>query len=123
MPPFRRIALFLALTVPFAVHAYDAAKWREDFAQARHELARSYANLDWVVTDRKIDLQALVERTEQGLATAKSDDEAVKALKQFLDTFGDGHVRLEPPQRAEAPAASAIAPTATAADLKTCRDM
>ena len=94
---FRRIALFFALSVAIAAHAYDAAKWHEDFAQARRELARSYANLDWVVADRKIDLQALVERTEQGLATAKSDDEAVSVLKQFLDTFGDGHVRLVGP--------------------------
>jgi len=120
MPLFRPIALVFALSAAFAAHAYDAAKWRADFAQARQELARSYANLDWVVTDRKIDLQALVERTEQGLATAKSDDEAVSVLKQFLDTFGDGHLRLTRPQRA---VAAAPAPAATATDMKTCRDM
>ncbi len=120
MPLFRRIALVFALSAAFSAHAYDAAKWRADFAQARQELARSYANLDWVVTDRRIDLQALVERTEKGLATAKSDDEAVGVLKQFLDTFGDGHVRLERPQRA---VAAAPAPTATATDMKACRDM
>ena len=55
------MALFLALSLADAAHAYDAAKWREDFAQARQELARSYANLDWVVTDRKIDLQQILE--------------------------------------------------------------
>ncbi len=115
----RRVALFFALSVATAAYAYDAAKWHEDFAQARRELARSYANLDWVVADRKIDLQALAERTEQGLATAKSDEEAVKVLEQFLDTFGDGHVHLMPPKRAEA----ATAPATTPADLKTCRDM
>lgn len=120
MRVFRRIALFFALSAATAAHAYDAAKWHEDFAQARRELARSYANLDWVVADRRIDLQALVERTEQGLATAKSDDEAVNVLKQFLDTFGDGHVRLVRPQRA---AAADPAPTPTATDMKTCRDM
>ena len=113
MPLLRHIALVFALSAAIAAHGFDAAKWRADFAQARKELARSYANLDWVVTDRKIDLQALVERTEQGLATAKSDDEAVGVLKQFLDTFGDGHARLEKPQRAVAAAAAPIA-TATA---------
>jgi hypothetical protein len=123
MPLFRRAALFLALSVPITAHAYDAAQWREDFAQVRQELARSYANLDWAVAERKIDLQALVERTEQGLATARSDEEAVKVLKQFLDAFGDGHLRLEPPQRADATAGSALAPAATATDPKTCRDM
>lgn len=123
MPSFRRVALSLALSVAIAAHAYDAAKWREDFAQARQELARSYANLDWVVSDRRIDLQALVERTEQGLATAKNDDEAVNVLEQFLDTFGDGHVRLDRPERAAAAAVSAIAPAATSTDLKTCRDI
>lgn len=124
MPSFRRIVLFLALSVATAAHAYDAARWREDFAQARQELARSYANLDWVVADRRIDLQALVERTEHGLATAKSDDEAVAVLDQFLDTFGDGHVYLLRPQRAAAaaPAPTATA-TATATEMKTCRDM
>ena len=64
----RRAALLFALSAATAAHAYDAAKWSEDFAQLRQELARSYANLDWVVADRKIDLQALVERTEQGLS-------------------------------------------------------
>jgi Peptidase family S41 len=120
MSLFRRIALVIALSAASAAHAYDAAKWRADFVQARQELARSYANLDWVVADRRIDLQALVERTEQRLATAKSDDEAVGVLQQFLDAFGDGHVRLVRPQRA---GAAAPAPTATATELKTCRDM
>lgn len=120
---FRHIALFLALCVAGAAHAYDAAKWHEDFAQARRELARSYANLDWVVAERKIDLQALVERTEQGLATAKSDEEATKVLEQFLEAFGDGHVRLVPRKRAEAATDPATLSTATTTDLKTCRDM
>ena len=123
MPSFRRIALVFALSVAMAAQAHDAAKWREDFAQARQELARSYANLDWVVAERKIDLQALVERTEQSLATARDDEEAMKVLTQFLDTFGDGHVYLVPPQRTEAAAAPAAAATATVTDMKTCRDM
>lgn len=120
---FRRIALFFALSVGTSAHAYDAAKWHEDFAQARRELARSYANLDWVVAERKIDLQALVELTEQGLSTARSDEEAVNVLERFLDTFGDGHVHLLPPKRAEAAAAPATTPVATADEMKTCRDM
>ena len=120
---FRRIALFFALSVAIAAHAYDAAKWQEDFAQARRELARSYANLDWVVAERRIDLQALAERTEQGLATARNDEEAVNVLERFLDTFGDGHVRLLPSKRAEAAAAPATTPNATPTDMKTCRDM
>lgn len=120
MSLFCRITLCFALSLATAAHAYDAAKWREDFAQARLELARSYANLDWVVAERKVDLQALVERTERGLATAKNDEEALSVLKQFLDAFGDGHVRLVPPKRAEAAATPA---TATATDMKTCRDM
>ena len=107
---FRCIALFFALSVAITAHAYDAAKWHEDFAQARRELARSYANLDWVVAERKIDLQALAERTEQGLATARNDEEAVNVLEQFLDTFGDGHVHLLPPKRAVAAAAPATPP-------------
>jgi Peptidase family S41 len=120
MPLLRRIALVFAFSAATAAQAFDAAKWRADFAQSRTELARSYANLDWVVTDRRIDLQALVERTERGLASAKSDDEAVAVLKQFLDSFGDGHVRLARTQRA---VAAAPAPAATATEVKTCRDM
>jgi Peptidase family S41 len=123
MPLLRRIALIVVLSVANAAHAYDAAKWREDFAQARQELARSYANLDWVVAERKIDLQALVERTERGLATARDDEEAIKVLTRFLDTFGDGHVDLVPPQRTAAAAAPVTAATAPATDQKTCRDM
>lgn len=120
MSLFRRIAFALSLPAAMAAHGYEAAKWQADFAHARQQLARSYANLDWVVTDRKIDLQALVERTEQALATAKSDDEAVAALKQFLDAFGDGHVRLERPKRA---GVVDPAPAAGAVETKTCGDM
>jgi len=103
----------------FAAQAFDAAAWREDFAQARSELARAYANLDWVVSDRKVDLKALVARTEAELGRATSDKEAAQALKQFLDAFGDGHVRMLPPARAAAVVAQADSAPATAS----CRDL
>jgi hypothetical protein len=64
-----------------------------------------------------------VERTEQGLATAKDDEEAIKVLTEFLDTFGDGHVYLVPPQRPEAIAAPATAAAAAATAVKTCHEM
>jgi len=120
---FRRTGLLLALSVAAAAHAYDAAQWPEDFAQAGQELARNYANLDWAVAQRRIDLRALVQRTEQGLATAKDDVEAVKVLTQFLDTFGDGHLYLVPPQRKEPVAAPATTAAASATERKTCRDL
>lgn len=85
--------------------AFKAA-WLEDFAQLRRAMALQYANLDWAVERRGMDLPALVAETERKLELAGTVAEARAALTSFVRAFGDGHLRIRWPaaQRAPAPA-------------------
>jgi hypothetical protein len=108
----------LAGTAP--AHAYDAGAWRTDFVQLRKELAAAYANLDWAVEARRMDLPALSARTEAQLAQAASDDEARRILERFLAEFGDGHLGIDwPPPEPPAPPPSSPAP----APARSCADL
>jgi len=58
-----------------------------------------YANLDWAVEDRRMNLPQLREQTEGKLRVAKNQEDARRALGQFLDSFGDGHLEIRWPKR------------------------
>jgi Peptidase family S41 len=117
---FRQTLLIATSSTFIAAHAYDAAKWREDFAQARSEMAQTYANLDRMVSERKLDLKALVSQTELKLAKVGSNEDAARALSEFLAAFGDGHVRMLP---ALAVSPTASPPVAAAAPAPTCQEL
>ena len=61
-------------------------------------MATHYANLEWVVNDRRMDLPALVKKTETALQRADSDSDARTVIQTFLDSFGDGHLEIDWPQ-------------------------
>jgi hypothetical protein len=71
--------------------------WLEDFAQLKHEMAAHYANLDWAVSERHIDLKGLSELTETRLREAQSEAEARRVVERFLQAFGDGHLSVRWP--------------------------
>jgi hypothetical protein len=71
--------------------------WLEDFAQLKHEMAAHYANLDWAVAERRIDLKELSELTETRLREAQSEAEARRVIELFLQAFGDGHLSVRWP--------------------------
>jgi hypothetical protein len=83
--------------VPAKHDPFDSRLWIEDFHQLLHEMATHYANLEWAVNDRRMDLPGLVKKTEEALRIAKSDEDAQSAIENFLDTFGDGHLHIEWP--------------------------
>jgi hypothetical protein len=95
----RRTALILlaALTVVAAGDAatYDASAWSADLDRVEADMAQGYANLDWIVHRRGLDLQALDRDTRARLANAHSRVRAFLALKDFVKAFGDPHLRLE----------------------------
>ena len=103
--------------------AFDREAWREDFAQLKRELAAAYANLDWAIESRRMDLAAHAARTEAQLDQAASDAEARRILDRFLADFGDGHLHLAwpgPPRQSAAepsPAPGAAPAGRTCADL------
>jgi hypothetical protein len=75
--------------------------WLEDFAQLKHEMAAHYANLEWAVEERRLDLKQLSEQTESRLRQARNDTEAQRVIESFLRAFGDGHLWVSWPARNE----------------------
>jgi Peptidase family S41 len=69
--------------------------WLEDFAQLKREMSTHYANLEWAVEDRGLDLKQLSERTEASLRQARSNSEAQEVIESFLSAFGDGHLDVQ----------------------------
>ena len=83
--------------------SFDPEPWLEDLAQARDAMSANYANLEWAVQDRGVDLPGGWSRVEEALGRARSEAEARRLFERFLESFGDGHLRVEWP----APSAAA----------------
>ncbi|HEX8292616.1 MAG TPA: S41 family peptidase [Pyrinomonadaceae bacterium] len=92
------VALFAWLHLSSAGAAFgqtvDTSAWLEDFAQLKREMSDHYANLEWAIEQRGLDLKQLSEGTETRLRQARSDPEAQKAIESFLGEFGDGHLEI-----------------------------
>ena len=69
--------------------------WLEDFAQLKREMSAQYANLEWAIENRGLDLKQLSEQTESRLLQARNETEAKKIIESFLDAFGDGHLSVQ----------------------------
>jgi hypothetical protein len=100
MRPFLPILTLLVLTcgaqdtdqhqpIPF-----DAKPWLEDFHQILAEMSSHYANLEYAVEDRKMDLPRLRLEAESKLREAGDKASARKVIGTFLSSFGDGHLEL-----------------------------
>lgn len=99
MPRFVRRSLFvltglLLATVAVDVATYDAEAWQADYARLKHDMAQGYANLDWMVERRGVDLAALDRDTTEALQGAHSHVRAFLALRRFTKAFSDPHLRL-----------------------------
>lgn len=79
----------LAARAPF-----DPRPWMSDLQQIREAFAEKYANLEWAVFEREIDLPGLFARTEARVRAAGSEAEAEAAIDRLTRTLGDGHVRV-----------------------------
>ena len=72
----------------------ERGAWLEEFAALRAAMASGYANLDWMVAHRHLDLLALREATEMELGKARSERQARRAIEQFVASFHDPHLRV-----------------------------
>lgn len=113
-----RVRVLLATLVVCAAgkaHAQqpDSTAWLADFAQLRAEMSAHYANLQWSVAARGLDLPALTSRTERQLAGARTAAEARAVLDGFLRAFGDGHLSVSWPAAASASSAGDARPLCT----------
>ena len=91
---FTGLLIFLLFGPTFA-QSFTPQGWLEDFEQLKHEMSSHYANLEWAVAERGIDLKRLSADTAAKIREAKSDAEARIAIDNFLRAFGDGHLRAE----------------------------
>jgi hypothetical protein len=77
---------------------FDPKPLLEDFHQIIAEMSSHYANLEFAVEDRRMDLPRLRLETENKLREATDEASARKMIEKFLATFGDGHVELHWPR-------------------------
>lgn len=74
--------------------AFDPTLWLEDFRQLQLEMATHYADLEFAVQDRRMDLPRLRKETEAKLRNAPDERTAQRAIEKFLASFGDGHLEI-----------------------------
>jgi len=85
----------LGLLLAGDVATYDAHAWTADLERIEADMAQGYANLDWIASQRRLDLPKLDTETRQRLAGAHSRVRAFLALREFVHAFGDPHLRLQ----------------------------
>lgn len=69
--------------------------WQEDFAALLTGLAASYANFEYTLTDRRIDLPALATRGVSALQGAADDERRRHAFEALLRDLRDPHVWID----------------------------
>lgn len=90
----------LALTVhatTAGAQGVDTAAYLADFADLKHAMANHYANLDWAIEARGVDLIRLSQQTVDRIRAARSDGDARSAFQGFIRAFGDGHLSVRWP--------------------------
>jgi hypothetical protein len=83
-----------------ATRSFDSQPWLEDLSQIRAAVAAKYANLQWQVSEREVDLNDLFARAQTRLEQATSEAEARAAIERLTRSFGDGHVGVRWPRTA-----------------------
>lgn len=83
--------------------SFDPKPWLDDFHQILSEMSVHYANLEWAVEDRRMDLPHLRLDTEAKLREATDEPGARHVLDKFLASFGDGHLQIDWPKTGAQP--------------------
>jgi len=117
------VAVVVALAA-WDVATYDAKAWRADFEHLKREMAQRYANLDWIVSQRRLDVRALDAETSAAIDNAHSRVFAFLAVRRFIRTFNDPHLRLVFADRSAANTPAAAVPSTSADDAAgpSCED-
>lgn len=102
-------ALLLIGPVEAQTAPWSPAPWLADLAEARTAIETKYANLEWLLGEREVELGPLFARARTALDNAHSDSEAAAVFNRLVQRIGDGHVSIEWPRvAASAPAAAPI---------------
>jgi hypothetical protein len=87
-----------------ATPRFDATPWLEDLDQARAAFAEKYANFDWLVFDRGVDLSQSFAGARRRIEVASSEAEARAAFDRLAAHLGDDHVEFRWPASARSSA-------------------
>ena len=98
------VAVLVVAAPAAAGEPYDPAPWLADLEQARMAFATKYADLEWEVRVRKLDLNAVFAQTRARLRGARSDADARAAFDALARRFVDRHVHFSWPQAQADPA-------------------
>ncbi|HEX7861119.1 MAG TPA: S41 family peptidase [Verrucomicrobiae bacterium] len=74
---------------------FDRAEWKNEFERVKLGLAQGYANLDWQIERRGLNLQRMSEQIHAMLDRANSDVEAVVVFTKLIHAFKDPHLQLQ----------------------------
>ena len=94
------LAILFGTTVVFApafaatAPSFDPKPWLDDLEQTREAIATKYANLEWVVIEREINLESLFTDAKSQLQSATSETDAQAVFDRLARRLGDGHVRF-----------------------------
>jgi hypothetical protein len=100
MPLIRRLrntaVAFIAIAGSAAAQTpADATPWLDDLAALERGLATSYANFEYTLRERRIDLPS-IDRTARAALAAANDDAARRAaLDTVVAAFRDPHLRID----------------------------
>lgn len=89
------ILIILTGSGSLSAQSIKSAEWLEDFAQLKREMSVHYANLEWAVEERGLDLKQLSDTAEANLQKAQTQAEAKKIIEDFLSSFADAHLRVD----------------------------
>lgn len=88
---------------------FDRAAWNADFQRLKVALAQGYANLDWQVDKRRLNLASADKAITAMLDKADSDVAATLVMVKLVEAFDDPHLEL---QAGPAPLGATLLPQA-----------
>lgn len=95
LAPIAMLALIAAAPAP-APSSFDRDAWKADFEKVKQALAQGYANLDWQVERRGINLARADAQIRAMLDKVDSDAGAALVFAKLIDVFDDPHLELRP---------------------------
>ncbi|HEX8815159.1 MAG TPA: S41 family peptidase [Terriglobales bacterium] len=98
----RIVSLVFALAFFAAIHSYadstyDPKPWLDDLAEMRAAFTAKYANFEWAVFGKELDMTGLFADTKKRIEAAHNDADARAAFDRLIRKVGDGHVELHWP--------------------------
>lgn len=73
----------------------SANDWIGDFDLMLQQLPRHYANFEYTLSERRLDLPAIAQRERQALAAATDDTQRRGSFDRLLRAFADPHLRID----------------------------